>query len=58
MGVPLVYECCKIVSGTPCGLEDRGWGWGVPLEYECCKIGGWYSLWVGGREMCGPFISV
>ena len=34
-GVPLVYECCKMVGGTSCG---RGWGWGVPLVYECCKM--------------------
>ena len=24
----LVYECCKIVGGTPCGLGVDGWGWG------------------------------
>ena len=26
MGVesPLVYECCKFVGGTPCGLEVGG----------------------------------
>ena len=28
MGVPLVYECCKIVGGTLCGLEIGGGGWG------------------------------
>ena len=35
-GVPLVYECCKMVSCTSCGLGVGGWG--VPLVYECCKI--------------------
>ena len=35
-GVPLVYECCKMVGGTSCGLGVGGW-W-VPLVYECCKI--------------------
>ena len=38
MGVPLVYECCKMVGGTSCGLGVGGWGAGVPLVYECCKI--------------------
>ena len=33
-----VYECCKMVGGTSCGLW--GWGKGVPLVYECCKIVG------------------
>ena len=28
VGVPLVYECCKIVGGTPCGLEVGGGGGG------------------------------
>ena len=36
-GVPLVYECCKMVGGTSCGL---GVEVGVPLVYECCKIVG------------------
>ena len=27
-GVPLVYECCKLVGGTPCGLEVGGGGRG------------------------------
>ena len=36
-GVPLVYECCKIVGGTSCGF---GVGWGVHLVFECCKIVG------------------
>ena len=26
MGVALLYECCKIVAGTPCGLGVEGWG--------------------------------
>ena len=38
MGVPLVYECCKMVDGTSCELGVGGGGWGVPLVYECCKI--------------------
>ena len=25
-GVPLVYECCKMVSGTSCGLVIGGGG--------------------------------
>ena len=32
-----VYECCKMVGGTSCGL---GVGQGVPLVYACCKIVG------------------
>ena len=24
MGVPLVYECCKLVGDTPCGLGVGG----------------------------------
>ena len=63
MGVPLVYECCKMVGGTSCGLGvggwgrwwvvlPVGWGWGVgfPLVYECCKMVGGTScgLGVGG----------
>ena len=39
-GVPLVYECCKIVGGTTCRLGIKVGGWGVPLVYECCKIVG------------------
>ena len=30
MGVPLVYECCKMVGGTPCGL-GVGCGGGGPF---------------------------
>ena len=26
MGFPLVYECCKMVGGTSCGLGVGGWG--------------------------------
>ena len=33
-----VYECCKMVGGTSCGLGVGGGGWWVPLVYECCKI--------------------
>ena len=25
-GVPLVYECYKMVAGTSCGLGVAGWG--------------------------------
>ena len=28
MGGPLVYECCKMVGGTSCGLGVGGWGAG------------------------------
>ena len=35
-----LYDCCKMVGGTSCGLEVGGQGWGVPLVYECCKIVG------------------
>ena len=47
MGVPLVYEFCKLVGGTPCGL---GVGVGVPLVYEFCKLvsGTPCGLGVGG----------
>ena len=47
MGVPLVYECCKMVGGTSCGLGVGGWGWGVPLVYECCKMVGGTSCGLG-----------
>ena len=49
-----MYECCKMVGGTSCGLGVGGGRWGVPLVYECCKmvggtscglgVGGWGSL--------------
>ena len=54
-GVPLVYECCKLVGGTPYGLGVGGGGQGVPLVYECCKLLGGTScgLEVGGGGM-GP----
>ena len=32
VGVPLVYECCKIVVGTSCGLGIGGWGVGGPFS--------------------------
>ena len=35
--VPLVYECCKMMSGIFCGW---GRGWGIHLGYECCKMMG------------------
>ena len=44
-GVPLVYECCKMVGGTSCGLGVGGQGVPVvwvdcPVLYECCKMVG------------------
>ena len=49
-----MYECCKMVGGTSCGLGVGG-GVGVPLVgfplvYECCKMVGGTScgLGVGG----------
>ena len=53
-GVPLlVYECCKLVGGTSCGLGYGGGGLWVPLVYECCKLVGGTScglgVGVGGR---------
>ena len=46
-----VYECCKMVSGTSCGLRVEGWG-GSLLVYECCKMVGGTScgLGIGGEE--------
>ena len=35
-----MYECYKLVSGTPCGLGVEGLGQGIPLVYECCKLVG------------------
>ena len=32
MGGPLVYECCKMVGGTSCGLGVGGWGAGGPFS--------------------------
>ena len=55
MGVPLVYECCKMVGGTSCGLGVKGWGVEVPLVYECCKMVGCTSCGLGGRGAGGPF---
>ena len=31
-GVPLVYECCKMVVGTSCGLGVGGLGVGGPFS--------------------------
>ena len=42
-----VYECCKMVGGTSCGLGVGGWGHGVHLVYECCKIVGGTSCGLG-----------
>ena len=55
-GGPLVYECCKMVGGTSCGLGVGGWG--VPLVYECCKMVGGTSCGLGvgvGGYSRGPF---
>ena len=27
-----VYECCRMVGGTSCGLGVGGWGWGDPFS--------------------------
>ena len=40
-----MYECCKMVGGTSCGLGV--WGWGTPLVYECCKMVGGTSCGLG-----------
>ena len=51
MGVTfLVYECCKMVCGTSCGLGVEGWGVGGPLVYDCCKMvgGTCCGLGIGG----------
>ena len=55
-GVPLVYECCKMVDGTPCRFGVGGFGAGVPLVYECCKMVGGTPcvLGIGGGDG-GPF---
>ena len=45
--VPLVYECCKMVGSTSCGLGVRGWGWEVPSVYDCCKMVGGTSCGLG-----------
>ena len=47
MGVPLEYECCKMVGGTSCGLGVKGSGVKVPLVYECCKMVGCTSCGLG-----------
>ena len=45
-----MYECCKMVGGTSCGLRVGGSGWGVPLVYECCTMVGGISC---GLEVWG-----
>ena len=35
-----MYECCKLVGCTPCGLGVGDRVWLVPLVYECCKLVG------------------
>ena len=58
-----MYECCKMVGGTSCGLGVGGGGsycmsvvrlW----VYECCKmVGGTSSgLGVGGRGQRVPLV--
>ena len=42
-----MYECCKMVGCTSCGLGVVGWGWGVPLVYECCRMVGCTSCGLG-----------
>ena len=32
VGFPLVYECCKMVGGTSCGLGVGGWEVGGPFS--------------------------
>ena len=44
-----MYECCKMVGGTSCGL---GVGGGFPLVCECCKMVGGISCGLG---VGGPF---
>ena len=51
VGVPLVYESCKMVGGTSCGLGVGGWG--VPLVYECCKMVGGTSCGLGVQFAAG-----
>ena len=41
-----MYECCKLVDGTPCGLAE---GVGVPSVYECCKLVGGTPCGLGVR---------
>ena len=49
-----MYECCKMVGGTPSGLGVGGWG--VPLVYECCKMVGGTTCGLGvGDGGGGPF---
>ena len=59
-GIPLVYQHCKLVCGTPCGLGIWGWGVGVPLlVYECCKLVFGTPCGFGvGVGAGSPFISV
>ena len=47
-----MYECCKMVGGTSCGLGVGGGGRWVPLVYECCKMVGGTSCGLGVE---GPF---
>ena len=43
-GVPLVYECCKMVGGTSCGL-------GVPFRYGVVRVGGGLGVGGGGGSL-------
>ena len=49
-----MYECCKMVGGTSCGLA-LGVGVGVHLVYECCKMVGGTSCGLGVRGVGGLF---
>ena len=42
-----MYECCKMVGGTSCGLGLGGWEAGGPFSVR--EDGGWY------RGVGGPF---
>ena len=46
-----MYESCKMVGGTSCGLGVGGWG--VPLVYECCKMVGGTSCGLGVQFAAG-----
>ena len=59
-----MYECCKMVGGTSCGLGVGGGGFLYCMSvvrlwvYECCKmVGGTSSgLGVGGRGQGVPLV--
>ena len=41
VGFPLVYECCKMVGVTSCGLGVGGWGWG---SFSVCSVVRWWVV--------------